>query len=408
MIAHGAGKIFRREPGRFEAIDGIRALSVIWVIFFHTALVWGDAVAPASYEAFVHQPWNWFWAKGFFAINAFFVISGFLIGDILIRERESTGRIDFRSFYLRRFFRLAPAYYLVLAGFVAYWFAVDSGQYTLKYLGASFAYLNNWFSQRDQPAQWSWSLAVEEQFYLLCPFLVFFLGYARKKAAWSLSTLIAASIGYAYFVATKFGPFRLVYHPNQGIDDYYAYFDHFYAQTAVRGSALLMGVACAYLARSEKWMRRLASSPATTLLTACFLTVTFACIYPGLNRPSGAILFPVGMAITNNASAFSFACLLILILTKRGFGGWAERFLSAKIWFPFAQVSYGLYLLHYIVLTALYRGISRPEEITFFPLLRNALLALAISFALAVGLNLAVETPFRKLGYRLAKKAGPV
>jgi peptidoglycan/LPS O-acetylase OafA/YrhL len=93
----------------------------------------------------------------------------------------------------------------------------------------------------------------------------------------------------------------------------------------------------------------------------------------------------------------------MLLQTRRGFGNIADRFLGANVWFPIAQISYGLYLLHCIVTDTFYRLIPPASEITLGRLTLNAFIILAITTVLAIIMNVVVETPMRKFGYRIAK-----
>lgn len=403
MIRAGLQEIFRRKPGRYESIDGIRALAVIWVIFFHTLFEWGNFVSSETYEAVVHSPWNWLWTKGYLAINPFFIISGFLIGDLLLSEYEKRGGIDLRSFYTRRIFRLAPAYYLVLAGFVAYWF-YDPSLYSLRTLWANVIYVNNWLPHRGQPAIWTWSLAVEEQFYILCPLFILLLRRKGLPAGKVILALMVLSIAWNYRSAVEKGPFKVLYHPVDDLEGYFHFFDHTYAKTTTRVSALLMGVGCAFLKRDSRWMARLSSPVGTFALTFAFLAISFVSYNPAFLPAGGSYSKPIVTALFNPLSAFSFACLVMLLQTKRGFGAAADRFLGADVWYPVAQVSYGLYLLHCPVVDAFYKVFPPAPTIDFGRLTLNACAILFVTFLAAIALNVFVETPMRKIGYRLAQR----
>jgi peptidoglycan/LPS O-acetylase OafA/YrhL len=396
-------EVFRRKPGRYEALDGLRAIAIIWVVFFHAFYVWGYYTTPEQYEAAVHAPWNWIWTKGFLSINLFFVLSGFLIGDLLWEERDRRGTIDFRRFYIRRFFRLAPAYYLLLAGFVVYW-CFEPGRYSLRYFGANLLYLNNWFPHREQPALWLWSLAIEEQFYLVCPLLVYGLAKRSVPAGTVLLILIGLSIAWGYDAATFHGPFPTIYHPTHQPEAYFRYFDAIYANTFVRASALLMGVGCAWLRRDPKWRERLSSAFGAGLLGFFFLVIGFLSLNPDYNPKGGSLGSPIVTALFNPLSSFSFACLLLLALTRRGLGFWVERFLASPAWYPIAQLSYGIYLLHCVVLTVFYRILPPDSVITPGSLVLRSCALFAASFLVAVPLFLFVEAPLRRVGYRLGTR----
>jgi peptidoglycan/LPS O-acetylase OafA/YrhL len=148
-------------PGRIEGLDGLRALAVLAVLAYH---LWPQAIPG-----------------GFVGVDIFFVISGFLITTLLLRELDSSGRVDLRRFWVRRARRLLPALaVVVVAAIAAAWIAggdllVGIERQTLGALTFSTNWLDiaagtDYFDQSSQPLFLTfWSLAVEEQFYLFWP-----------------------------------------------------------------------------------------------------------------------------------------------------------------------------------------------------------------------------------------------
>jgi peptidoglycan/LPS O-acetylase OafA/YrhL len=96
-------------------------------------------------------------------VDVFFVISGFIISHILMREHKATGRLDLKHFYLRRAIRLFPAYYVALGLYGV----LDP--LPLKNVWANLLYVNNFLPIEQQFMGWAWSLAIEEQFYIVFP-----------------------------------------------------------------------------------------------------------------------------------------------------------------------------------------------------------------------------------------------
>jgi len=141
----------------FKGLDGLRFLSIF-------AVVWHHSVPHLDYFKIG--------SYGFLGVDLFFVISGFLIVTLILREKEQTGDVSLKKFYLRRTLRIFPLYYGFILGlaFLYYFFAPGSevGQAFLGSLPIYFLYLANIF-----PVAFGifWSLASEEQFYLLWPFL---------------------------------------------------------------------------------------------------------------------------------------------------------------------------------------------------------------------------------------------
>ena len=164
-------------------IDGLRAVAVLGVLFYHFGV-------PGV-------------VGGFVGVDVFFVISGFLIGGILWREYDCTGRIRLSQFYIRRFRRLAPAFFtMAFVTAVFAWALLLPFEFREfgKQLIASTVYLSNalFFRQagyfdtvsEEKPLLHTWSLAVEEQFYIFLP--LFILLFARNRRV-----LLVALVGCA-------------------------------------------------------------------------------------------------------------------------------------------------------------------------------------------------------------------
>ncbi|HVY44715.1 MAG TPA: acyltransferase, partial [Minicystis sp.] len=127
---------------------------------------------------------------GNLGVRVFFVISGYLITSLLLQELEAHGKVDFKAFYLRRAFRIFPAFYAYLA-VVAVLSAISILAVPWVDLARAAAYVSNFFSERAWATGHSWSLSVEEQFYLLWPLALFF---ARStKGIWVAVFVFAAA-----------------------------------------------------------------------------------------------------------------------------------------------------------------------------------------------------------------------
>jgi peptidoglycan/LPS O-acetylase OafA/YrhL len=160
----------RASIPHLPALDGLRGLAVAAVFLFHSEYAWARG--------------------GFLGVSAFFTLSGFLITTLLLVERDSTGRIDLRHFWSRRARRLLPAAFLALGGIILYGaFVADPLQVKDLHgdVMSALGYFANWhfvfehqsyaeiFNGTPSPVLHFWSLAIEEQFYLVFPLLAAFL-----------------------------------------------------------------------------------------------------------------------------------------------------------------------------------------------------------------------------------------
>jgi peptidoglycan/LPS O-acetylase OafA/YrhL len=143
-------------PSRIPSLDGLRALSISFVLLGHFAFSAGFPI---------HRSW-WTDAYAPYGVRIFFVISGFLITTLLMEERERTGRIDLKQFYIRRAYRILPAAYLYMIVVTI----VFCSSLPYEYLVAAYTYLTSYAFHVPWVLRHLWSLSVEEQFYLAWPF----------------------------------------------------------------------------------------------------------------------------------------------------------------------------------------------------------------------------------------------
>lgn len=167
----------------FGSLDGLRALSIVAVIWLHA---WWETPYYPRLEALPVL------RQGFYGVQVFFVVSGFLITTLLLREMERYGTISLRDFYIRRALRIWPLYYLVLAIYVVNALIVERGTVRaasfLHYVPSFATFTYTWFISADWPGgmfNLAWTLSAEEQFYFFWPIVLRFL-----RGIWSSVVLI--------------------------------------------------------------------------------------------------------------------------------------------------------------------------------------------------------------------------
>jgi peptidoglycan/LPS O-acetylase OafA/YrhL len=320
----GKGEVKRRKSPRVErnpALDGLRALAIVMVIGYHV----DKGRVPA----------------GFWGVLLFFVLSGYLITRLLCTEMDRNDRVDIRSFYFRRALRLLPALVVlcvvVLLVFRAEWSTVVPALgYYANYArvgGADIGLLTH-----------TWSLAVEEHFYLLWPLVI---GVVPKRHRLRVIGLVAVTaIAWRAIAIGVMSPSWV------------------YNATDTNAAALLVGC---YLgvARPRAWRMARWSVPA--LLGLMFL--------PVFGEEGFALLWGGFLAIALGVGAIQYA-------TTRP--SWLET--PVLVWL--GKISYGLYLWHYVFIRS---DFSTPVALAF------AVAAAAASWYL-------VEEPVRRWRGRLEKR----
>ncbi|HEX4224001.1 MAG TPA: glycosyltransferase 87 family protein [Pseudonocardiaceae bacterium] len=187
-----------RAMNRFPALDGLRAISALLVVLFHNQ---GPSIL-----------------QGWIGVHVFFVLSGFLITTLMLREEPRTGRVNLGNFYVRRAFRILPVYFLVL--FVTAGALLVGGQFPHNPLGRQFplylVFLNE-FGDGGSFGQ-SWTLGIEQKFYLVWPLLAFSTIIFRRRATPGRRTTLTVAL---MTLALAGIPFTLGGNPLGWPEDYF-------------------------------------------------------------------------------------------------------------------------------------------------------------------------------------------
>jgi peptidoglycan/LPS O-acetylase OafA/YrhL len=337
---------------RIKSLDGIRGVSILMVLLAH-----GSTSLPKSItNNFVYS----ILANGHTGVMIFFVISGYLITKLLLIEKEKKGEISIKDFYVRRFFRIFPVFYLYIGIviilkntilpdiFTNYATVLFSAFYFWNYkhllLGSFDQETNgNWFMGH------LWSLSMEEQFYLIWP-LAF-----KKISPETLKKIVIALLllmpilrvsTYFYFPSSR-GQVDMMLHTG--------------------GDTILTGCLGALLEKSEKFMNLLKN-----LLSKIWIVIAafiYLLIIDGyLNeRFRGGYSIPIGHSFNN-------FIILFLILWCIHVPSFVHNFLNYKWISQIGVISYSLYIWQQLILTNIY-----PSTLNSFPI--NFIIVFAIAFA---------------------------
>ena len=318
----------RIDSQRIPELDGLRGSAIGMVILFHLALI------LPGISRFLQR----FMLFGWSGVDLFFVLSGFLIGGILLDHRESEHY--YKPFYARRFFRIVPIYFVVLAGYALCW--IIGGDVRRTLIGNAgppmpwYVYLtftNNlwlaWHNTMDVFLPVSWSLAVEEQFYLTLPLIVRFV---RPKHFPKIVIGVTVLIMALRIAACISG------HVHQ---------NPIYVLPWFRADSLMIGVICAMIVRDQR-MRAFLNRNAW-LLYAVLLSVGGALIaiggaLPDNNDSPKTAMMTFGLSLV----AIWYASLLLLSLLRPAHpSSWVLRARPLRY---LGKLSYCIYLIHQALL----------------------------------------------------------
>jgi peptidoglycan/LPS O-acetylase OafA/YrhL len=321
---------------RTPALDAMRGLFVLGVMAFH---LWADT-----------QQWQI--DPGNLGVIGFFALSGYLITGLLISEHDRSGRVDMVNFYARRALRLLPALFLLLASWLAVDLLFPHGQFLatvpsspgtpgnpvswitgLEAVGAALLYVTNWLNIEPHwhlwygysPISHLWTLAVEEQFYVVwAPVMLLLLRLRRRSA-----TLIAAAIALAFLL----DPVLL---SSSG-------FNRVYFGTDSRCGALFCGAVCAFVASRGGWARLRRARWAPALGTSLLVAIGWSMW--ALRQEGHRGLWNTGLIVA------SLACALSVVYVVERPQGRAAQVLGNRVLVAVGQRSYALYLWSYVLNT---------------------------------------------------------
>lgn len=179
-------------PSRIRSLDGLRAVAILLVVAGHAV---GTTDVPAPLRPLVHA--------GNIGVRLFFVISGFLITALLLRELDARGAVSLKNFYIRRSLRILPAFvfYIAFVQTLATLHVVDSPWTDAKY---AITFTLNYYDGRSWPLNHLWSLAVEEQFYLVWGVLFVALSPRSLRVVVLALAVVPLGIRSVYILAHPF------------------------------------------------------------------------------------------------------------------------------------------------------------------------------------------------------------
>jgi peptidoglycan/LPS O-acetylase OafA/YrhL len=344
---------------RIPELDGLRGLAISLVLICH---------------------------YGWSGVDLFFVLSGFLIGGILLESKKSPRY--FRTFYMRRVHRILPLYYGWILLYCLYVLALHFGSKEnvlrladLAIVPRYFLFIQNFFYNKEH-LEWiwfgaTWSLAIEEQFYLCAPLLI-----------WKLSTRQLAKVLAAIILCVPI--LRLMIFLFAGRYSYLATFS-----VAARADALAMGMLAAVVWQSQSFRDSLKKHREVTRRVVLGLSLILAAVLYWLERPMSWVTVTIGYS----SLAASYVSLILFALSYPD--SWVALGARIKALRGLGTISYCVYIIHYPVLAGLHKLLlhGRPR-IDSVPGASVTALALATTFALAALSWRFFEKPLVRRGHR--------
>lgn len=354
-----------REVRKFSSLDGLRAVSILGVIWFHSW--WGTPYYSVLERIPVLRLGEW-------GVDVFFAISGFLISTLLFRERRQAGEISVRNFYIRRSLRIWPLYYATIAIYIIIMMFFDHRQGRaptfFHYLPGFLTYTYTWCitpAWPTGPFNLAWTLATEEQFYVVWPLVLRYLRGIWAAAVLTAVALLRVAAGYGWtsrLLPSGSLPARIV------------------LSVAI---PICMGVLLAYALDSERGFRWLFPFLGRSWSAPTALAILMVCLIPRYPNPLVATLATV---------ALIGACVV------REDNGLAPVLKFRPVAF-IGVLSYGMYLFNSICINAariVFGVIGVTHPLFIFPV------SVGLTISAAYVSYEYFEMPFLKLKSRFSHK----
>jgi len=371
---------------RIPELDGLRGLAILLVLLDHY-------LSAPRFDG-TSRFWSLFFkslAGGQVGVDLFFVLSGFLIGGILLESRESPNY--FRTFYLRRIHRILPVYYsfiliyLAALGIVHFYVpGVSTTSADFSHLFQYPIFIQNFFWSKTH-LEWlylgvTWSLAIEEQFYLCAPLVIRYLSLRRLRSVLVAVILLAPLLRLALFL----GPEEYRYLATLSMP--------------CRADSLALGMLGALAWRSERFHLFLRENPKLPARVLMFLFLAVVLLLPWMYKPRGPLRGSVGYSTL----AFFFLALLLFVLVRRE--SWLAGIMRLRPLRELGTISYCVYIIHAPILHGVHYLLLHSS-----PSIDSLRGALATLIALLATLGIAalswhfMEKPLIKRGHRFVYSA---
>lgn len=324
-----------QQTDRVPELDGVRGLAILMVLVYHTV-----GLNPVKISLPVFERISQIAEMGWAGVDVFFVLSGFLITSILLKTKKQPGY--FKKFYARRILRIFPLYYSTLTLILIFipFISPDQADRARAIWPWYYLYLQNWGNALNLiptifAINVTWSLAIEEQFYLFWPSVVKILD--SKKLAFVSVILIALSLVLRLVIIKRYA--KLL--------DYNKFF---YYATITRLDSLILGALVAILFESGRWKEYLKFFALPGFLLGLGGTIYFASLQPDSPLVDNRPMFTYGYTLI----AVSSAALITMLVTYQEANPLRQVFRLPFLSF-FGQYSYAIYLFHMIPLLVFQR-----------------------------------------------------
>ncbi|XP_021346865.1 nose resistant to fluoxetine protein 6-like [Mizuhopecten yessoensis] len=405
--------------GALGAINGIRFLSMTWVILGHTYIF---VMYNSNFEnmtSFYNQMLKrrsfMAIANALLSVDTFFALSGLLVSYVFMKEmKREKGRINWFMFYFHRFWRLTPPYMLVMMMDIALFRYVGDGptwnpngienDFCKDTWWTNLAYVNNIVKDDKMCFAWSWYLANDMQFYVISPLLLVPLYFSKKIGGFvSMLFLLGVTIVSAVIsVHFELPSSQFSLKPSPHAADY---FPNYYIKPYCRMGPYIIGIIAGYILYRTGGKYKI-KTPLNLFIWAFMTTLGCLVVYGTYEETNGNAM-SVGVAALYNAvhkTLWGVCVCWVVFACVTGNGGYINTILSWSPFVPLGRLTYCAYLVHPLVMYAYYSSLRQGIYGTDFNIIYLFMGHLVISYMVAFVISLAFESPMMALERTILRK----
>ncbi|XP_037294350.1 nose resistant to fluoxetine protein 6 [Manduca sexta] len=399
---------FIQEPGSLDCVDGIRTLSMLWVVLGHT---YTSIMFVGVHNTKYILEWSRFFTSTWLhsatvTVDTFFFLSGMLSVYSTVKK-FNRGRFmrNIHFFYILRLLRMLPllaAMVLLQVSLLHHasdgpnWKKVASSvEYCNKFWWSALLHVQNYVNPLEVCIGPTWYLSVDVQLYILSPLVIVWMFGKEYVAFIALAIAIILSLIASTYYSFTYDLGVVIGNPARTLefDDYLVYY---YYNTPVRASPFIVGMVFGYLLHLYRGKTPNISKVNTTLLwmlSIMMLTFSIVCVYPTMQKDYDLQVYD---NILNSYMRFIWACGLgwVIFACAKGYGGPVNWFLSLYLWKLPARLSYGVYLLHMPLILILQGSWVKSQYFSEYDSTSRFMAVTMMSFMLSFFMTIIIDSAF--------------
>ncbi|PSN38328.1 hypothetical protein C0J52_12694 [Blattella germanica] len=396
-------------PGTFHCLDGIRFLTMLWVIFTHE--VFSMSREPWVNKGFLLETAEEFWKmplqNSMLNVDTFFVIGGMLRSFNALNELDQHN-FHYFSGFLQRYFRLTPAYGITLGFYATLLAYVGNGPTWNHNIGVNsercrnnwgfnMLYINNYIDVHNMCMPHSWYLAADMQLFLVAPFIIYPIWKWKNFGKWLLGLLLLISIGVLFFIILVN---RYLGVQSAGFHDtmLQEYTSGVYLPTHMRTTSYIVGLGLGYIfyKLQEEKQFKLEKFWVATGWIVCLITLFLVVFGPYKLMIPGSTYQIWDQTFYGAFHRFAWALAIswIIFTCHKGYGGLINSVLSMRILRPLSRLTFSAYLVHFAVVMVGTSKIRTAYYMDDYFMIQKFLGDTVVSIVISAILFLGIEQPF--------------